>query len=476
MLNQFPTLFKDWAIDSIERGSPAKAREDCNDFIEFVMNDEEGNPLKQSEIHTDLQKFVSEHQKGVVRYPREHGKTTQMLGLISWLIGLNPNWRIKIVSSSDSLSVARGKAIKEILMQSAYQDVFPNIKPGREWTDSKFSVQRDIISPESTVECYGILSKATGGRADWLFLDDPDDAEVVVSEAKRVRNVERILNVWLNLLVPTGRAFEFCTPWHAKDISHTLIENGFPFLSRPIVDFKSIWSRWDKPTLKGKRKEIGSLAYARGFELRPMSTEDKPVQGEDFKYWKELPELEMIVLVVDPAISEKTTADYTAIGALGRDAERNIYLIRYKRARLNFPRSLQTIRHMGLQLQEDFNTTIVVGIESNAFQNALPQYMQSKKSDYPFAIKPIKATKSKWLRLCKFGVHVENGRIYLKGKNGTVHSEQEIVYDECVEFPAGAYDDCADMIALGTELLMSFKRPRVRQVNTRKKDTEKDKE
>ncbi|MCP4569881.1 MAG: hypothetical protein GY841_20060 [FCB group bacterium] len=434
-----------------------EARKDPRTLMELIFADETGTPIEMGDIHEDLHEFLASNQQGVLELPREHGKTTNMLGFAAFNIGINPNIRIKIVSSSDTIAVNRGKALQEIISLPIYRKVFPNIRRGREWADGKFSVRRDVITPESTVECYGVMSRATGGRCDLLLLDDVDDEEVIVSEAKRIRNRERVANVWLNLLPPTGRAFAFATPWHEADTVHMLKGNGWPVFRKPVVDMKPVWdARWHEKALRARKKTIGTLAFVRGYELVPITSETAPIKGEWFKYWSKLPIFTSVGIALDPANSLDEKADYSAIGVFVATWEYQVYLVKVHRARYEFPSLIKALIRIADQVATEFNILPTIGIEKTAFQNAIPQQLKAT-SRYP--IIGVPADRSKFIRASRLGVHVENGRVHLKqGPDKNVHPDQKVVYDECVSYPVSAHDDCVDMLGYGVELMLRVAR------------------
>jgi predicted phage terminase large subunit-like protein len=437
------------------------AQQRPNTFIQSVVKDETGTLLKQAHIHSKLQRFLTANDRGVIKLPREHGKTTQLIGHCAWKIGNNLNIRQKIISSADGLATAKGKAIRETIETESYRRIFPGVLRGREWTNQKFSVQRTVISPDSTVECFGLHSSATGGRADFILFDDPDDEEVVVSTAKREANWRRVTNVWLNLLSPDGKAFIVCTPWHKKDIAHRLEnESKWPVLEFPITGTKPIWpERWDESRLKAKLVEIASLAYGRGYNLKVMSDEDRIFKPEWFRYWIRLPEkFRSIGIAVDPAIGERQTNDYTAIGLFGLTEQLEIYLLDLIRKRIDFPKAVSTIIAMAQRAELEYKIKPIIGIEDVAYQRALPQQL---KKETAYKIIGLKASQSKFIRASRSSVHVENGRVVLRGKDSsTVHPTQQILYDECIDFPAGEHDDTVDMLGHGVEMMLSNIRPR----------------
>src|SRR3990172_8164264 len=151
-------LYRDYLSADAVRKNP-------NKFVQAVMSDERGVGLVQHDIHRAFQRFIFSHQKGVVEFPREHGKTTQITGACAFLIGRNPNIRIKIVSSADRPAVKKGKAIRELLESRIYRRLFSHIKKGRDWSDRMLTVERTASGlSDGTLECYGFASKTNRGE------------------------------------------------------------------------------------------------------------------------------------------------------------------------------------------------------------------------------------------------------------------------------------------------------------------------
>ena len=320
-----------------------EARRDVNAFIEIILKDKQGRALVQGKIHEDLHSFISVHRHAVIEWPRGHGKTTQIGALIAWLIGNNSNILIKIVCCSDTEAGKRGNAIKTLMSLPIYRAIFPEIKQGLPWTDSRLMVQRTLVAPDATLECYGLDSGAIGGRADVMIFDDPDTEDVIFSEAVRTHNVSKINNTFLPFIAPDGRAYILCTPWHERDIAHTR-GPAWKKQSVAIKDGVPVWpEKWGVKELADERAIVGTLAYMRGFELQMLNLENAPVKGSWFKYWLTVPPISALVISVDPAISLGENADWFATQTIGMDAMYNCYLLEQSREHIDFPTALRNV-------------------------------------------------------------------------------------------------------------------------------------
>ena len=91
-----------------------------------------------------------------------------------------------------------------------------------------------------------------------------------------------------------------------------------------------------------------------------------------------------------------------------------------------------------------------IGIESNAYQKALPQQLK-KTSMLP--IKEVNRTKDKVTRISSGFVHFENGKVFLPEN----HPELDNFINEYVYFPHGKHDDMLDSMELAIELVTKRK-------------------
>jgi predicted phage terminase large subunit-like protein len=233
-------------------------------------------------------------------------------------------------------------------------------------------------------------------------------------------------------------------------------ERGWPVFRRPIENMKPVWKeRWNRKALEKRKAQIGSLAFARGFELVPITSETAPIKGWWFGLWDKLPKLSAIGIVVDPNNSLREESDFTAIGLLGVDWNYRVYLIELIREHYEFPGLMDAIKKFAAHAEERYKMRPYIGVEQTAYQKAIPLQLK-RETKYP--IFGINADKSKFIRASRFAVHAENGRVFLKGKGKTVHPEQQVAYDECVMFPASAHDDIVDMLGYGVEMMIGLAR------------------
>lgn len=434
-----------------------RIQKDVNIFIETIFKDEKGHPLKQQPFHLELQNFFDTHKNGIVMLPREHGKTTQMIARIIWEMILNPDIRIKVICSSSELAIARGRAIAQLLTSPLLISLFPHLGPGREWQESRLTIQRNVILPDPTLELFGIDSLDVGGRADLIFADDIDDEDVRFSRALRERNFQRLCDVWLNLLSPSGRFYLLCTPWHPEDCGNRLKrEFNYPIFFRKTSPENPLWpERWNAEKLEEKKALIGARAFARGFLLELISSEEQLLDKNKLKFFPEHPPLRRIIISIDPAISENPLSDWTVIMTIGTDEE-NYYLLDIIREHLSFAQTREKVILCAERIYEKFKLHPSIIVENSGYQKALADAL--KEQTYLRVI-PFTPRGTKTLRAERASIILDAGKIYLPQGD----SRFQPLLQEMDEFPEGEHDDTIDALSQGIIWLEeNASRPKIR--------------
>ena len=422
---------------------------DPNAFVEYAISDERAAHLVQADIHRRLQDHLRQHPRAIVIMPREHGKTTQVVARVLWELGRDPTLRTKVLCATDELAKKRVSLLRRMLTHCAeVRKTFPTLLSGSEtWQAHSFSVARDTLVVDPSVEAYGVTSSGTGGRCDLLICDDVCDAtNSLFSPTRREEVKEQLRNVWWNLVHPQrGRIWIVGTPWHYADAVQELAAGDtFATLRLGIDDaYTPLWpQRWPCERLKARRAEIGPIAWARSFQCVPLASEDHVFRPEWFRFWApgELPaEGVQHYIGVDPAFSKSASADDTGIVVLARCA--NAYYV------------VEAIRKHGASLH-DLTATLdalaarykpaCIGIEAVQAQVYLAQAMK-RGTQWP--IRELKTSRDKQSRMVVLAVHFENGRVLLRANGGSMpHRSQQDLYDQLIQFPAAPHDDLCDAL------------------------------
>jgi len=415
------------------------------------MRDDQGAFFTQGAIHVVLQEWLSEHQYPLVIYPRDHGKSNQIFPRVLWELGRNPTLRVKIVCQNDEKAQDRLNFLRRHIETNQYlKRIFPQFVPsGYSWSKHALSIKSRTIHIDNTIESYGVLSSATGGRADLLVFDDiTDERNSLFSAARRKEVIEAVDNKWLNLVHPQrSRVWWIGTPWHFDDALMRKAQNPDRFqLLRTAIpsDLTPIWpERWDRDALEAKRSEIGTIAFTRGYHCLPISTEEQVFNPEWMRYWyrKDLPEQAQVFVGVDPAFAENAKADDTAIVVVAMADNRYFVLERYRRKGLQLNRLLETLSHIN-EHYAHWGGIARVGIETVQAQKLIARHVRLNTR---FAVKEIATRTNKHARLSILATHFENGRVLLRGNgSNAVHESQRDLYDQLITFPSADHDDLCD--------------------------------
>jgi len=212
-----------------------KARDSFEGFCETCIKDEvTGQPITLAPLHLAWighMRFCLEHELNcLVLAPMGSGKT-QLFGIALpvYLIGSNPNIRLKLIGLSDDSAKERLASIRTYISHDEdVQAVFPGLKPdeGREWTKHRLFVERTTNAKDASIDAKGVTSTGIGGRCDYLLADDLGDYNSVIAQpAKRdaINNTFKI--VWLTRIEPTGSAIMIATRWHERDLAGEIIND-----------------------------------------------------------------------------------------------------------------------------------------------------------------------------------------------------------------------------------------------------------
>ncbi|HEX3151915.1 MAG TPA: hypothetical protein VHR66_27835 [Gemmataceae bacterium] len=434
------------------------ATDNVNEFVHHAFTDPAGQALVLSGIHKELQKFLSDNRHGLVELPRDHGKSTQVCARIVWELGRNPGLRIKMVCASEALAAERGRFIRRAIeSNSKVRGVFPHLLPASPWSDTRLTVVRpaEVIGPSLT--CIGVGAASTGARADLLVCDDIVDVKAIASRAERDRVKDHFRNNLLNLLEPDGRFWGLSTPWHRDDLNAELKRSKtYPVLRRPISDdLTPIWSeRWPREALAARLREIGPVAFARGYRLVPLADSDVMIPLASVRFWAAPAEASRVILSVDPALSTHSRADRSALVVLAK-CGKEVRCVDAIARRVATPDLLTLIAALDDRWHPD-----AILFESNGAFQGIADLMRRQATFGP-KVRDVHQSSNKTARVAAFSVAVNGGEFLLKGASDGVDPGQQELLDEMTTFPVGEHDDLVDAAATGTAYLLDKHEPRV---------------
>lgn len=223
-----------------------------------------------------------------------HHNTEQLCtGWVMHRIAQNPNILCKIVHVSETEAVKRCRAIRDyITKDDDLHRIAPHLMPTAIWGSQRFIVKRSAMSKDGTVEAYGVLSTAIGGRANLLVFDDPQDLKTAVHEPSTRQKIEDTFkNIWLTRIIPQdSEVLVMMNKWHESLVfGDVLTPDGMKDISECQKDDLVYTSNGFQPVLKtDKAPYVGNVYkiipwYLSGLEAE--YTADHEIKTKDgYKY------------------------------------------------------------------------------------------------------------------------------------------------------------------------------------------------
>lgn len=428
----------------------AAARENPAAFLALCM----GKPV------SDLQREMLQHALTSLTWyaelPRGHAKTSTFAHLVAWWIGVRPGVRFKIIAQTDDHAVATTRFIREIVRGPVFKACFPAVKTkAGEETVSAWSVTAPGLGPrrDPTVQGVGIFGR-TGGRADVLWFDDICDLRnSVLQPALRGQVKEAYSNIWLPMLDPSAdhepRLWRTATPFHTDDLTadwRRETQAAGTLLRRPCSGLTSPWPEvFTADVLEANRGAMGAMAYARAYELVPLSSDLLVFRPEWLGYYKPGAPFERMrtIAAIDWGYSRKAQdrddPDYSVCIVGEVDNHRRLRLTDILRVREAFP----TFARMAADLLSRRGVSAVLA-EANGPQRGIFDQFAAMTSQ---PMLQVERTADKHLRAAGAQPFVQTGKLlFPSDADGKVLPAFQAVVDEMLAFPAGSHDDTVDCV------------------------------
>ena len=463
------TMQKQDTLDMLLR---AKALERLFIFNTFILKVDQGQgKVPLGDFHREMCTFVADNtrRKKLMLVPRGHLKSTLItVGYATQQIVKNPNIRILIRSATWQMAVDFLTEIKNNLTKNEELiRLYGNLAEGAtEWSADRITLARtDLNIKGPTVWASGIEGNLTGSHPDLIIDDDLVNRENVATIEQQQKVILKYKDT-LDLLEPKhGQYICIGTRWSEGDLYGWILdkENGIlpsydVMVKRAYegdletgIGFTALWpEKFDQRELKMRQREKGWYEFSSQYLNDCIPDEAATFKRSWLKYF-ELEDVKgkelMKCIVVDPAISVKKDADFTAMVVAGIDTFGNIFILDLARGHWMPSQILQALFH----LSELWHPQ-TIAIETVAYQKALAyalrDEMQKRKRFLPIKeLQPNDRTKDQRIR----------GLQPLYEKGSVFHRKQHPLTwafeAELVSFPRGKNDDLIDAAAYLTDFL-----------------------
>lgn len=278
------------------------------------------------------------------------------------------------------------------------------LTPGLKWTDEWMEVKHNLSLDEHqpdmpviiTVLAAGITGQIRGYnpddfRPDLIVLDDPLNDENSATDDQRAKIENLIFGALLKSMAPASeaplaKAAFLQTPMDKKDpIEKCMRDPEWNPVKFGILEYppnEAPRSRWEVrfPTevvIQEKEAHVRRSQYRlwmREMECELVSGEEKAIDIEQIKFFEVLPEtFDMVLISVDPASSEKLTADEFATVALGFKGQ-DVFLLDYAARQNVMPDAAANDFFYLTLLYHPFKGVV----ESNAYQRIMAWYLEQE--------------------------------------------------------------------------------------------------
>lgn len=284
---------------SAEQHAPEilRAREDPNFECEWCFRDDQmDRPLVQAWPHRQWQEHVWTHDRLVMWFPIEHGKTTQAKMTLCRLLGKHPDRQYAYISSKDRQArKVLGSVKREIESNERLQMVYPHLKPQistltrarEEWGNTSIRVAGcPPGAKDASLTSFGIDGQILGSRLHGAILDNVLDKANTRSQTQREWLLEIIQDEIIGRIMEGGFLWIIDTAWFADDALHELSRRPKWFSIKfdaevGQVEGETLWqAQWPIERLDATKSELGQTAYDRQFRNMALSESQNWFKGE----------------------------------------------------------------------------------------------------------------------------------------------------------------------------------------------------
>jgi hypothetical protein len=280
--------------------------------------------------------LLEKHDRLHIQCARGHGKSILVSMAYPLWKAIRGNWSGVIVSYSEDQAKRLIGDIRAQVMTN------PLLEPIRPSTAEDWSSDRVSFPNGAKLKAIGFGTSARGHHPDDIIVDDPlkDTGGMTPEDQERA-----YFGVICGMAMPNTRIAVVGTPVGHDDLLTKLEDpsRGYVFKKYPAIKpdgsllFPQIWT---KDSLDKKRREMGSIHFAREYMLERIDPETQPFKSVYETLYEEAPtNFNRIVTVCDPAYSEGD-GDETAIVTCGITHGNHAYVLDAKGIRREDPGKL----------------------------------------------------------------------------------------------------------------------------------------
>lgn len=410
--------------------------------------------------------------------PPRHGKTLLTSEISpAWFMGKNPNKKIIGASHTATLAEDLGSKVRDNISNPVHEMIF-----GRAGSLNSSKAAQGNFRTNAQGEYYavGVGGTPIGKGADVYVIDDPiRNRKDVESATSREDLKSWYSSSVLSRLEGEGIIILMHQRWHDDDLAGHLIKEmldndgdqwrivNYPAIIEEDADYMNDYLRRDYgeallPELHSKekllrlKKTMDPRDWTSMYQQRPRAATGDEFTEEMIGRYDSSPygmrDGMNVYMIVDPAKSKESRADYTAIGVIGLGQDGNYYILDMIRERLDLKQRASKLIDMHRLWRP-----ITTGYEQYGAQSDIEhiQYAQEQEN-YRFPIINVGARNrlKKEERIRRIIPDMQNGRWWAPVEiekfdedNNSYDPVKIMIEDEMIPFPAGKHDDAIDMVS-----------------------------
>ena len=381
----------------------------------------------------------------------------------AWYFGRHLTHKILSVGHTTEFAEAKfGRVVRDLMMTPQYKKIFPEAMI-REDVQAKGSWQ---LTTGGMYQNAGAGKQIAGHRANLGIMDDLISEQTANSKPEMEKINKWYPGGFTTRLLPNALQLLINTRWRVNDISAEILKldkDEWEVVSIPALFLKerpecvamakqlglplggSYWpEQWTKEHLLSQKKRLPAIDWEAQYMQTPVAMEGNVFKERDFLEWPDVDppaKIDAIVLSMDTAFSEKTSADYSVLlvaGVFHLEEELHdrpfqvphVILLGVRRGRWPFPQ----LREIAMQMCDKHKPDYVI-IEKKASGQSLVQEL--RLAGVP--VVEYNPDRDKLARAHSVTGITSQKRIWMPNRSWTAAFKEELL-----AFPNGEKDDQVD--------------------------------
>jgi len=428
-------------------------------------------------LHGDMCRWIEgtpRRKLGLV--PRDHLKTSVWtISDTVRRIAANPNIRMLIGNETATNSAHFLRRIQAVFERcQLFRWLFPELIPDpskTKWSENEMLVPRTHDYPESTVEAMGVGGAVVSRHYTHIKLDDLVGKEASESVDVMRKTIDWYLYTESLLVAPTDPIDVYGTTWTFKDLYSWIREHeeDIDLFHRQAIapSGKVLWpERFPRDELDRIKRKMGSFKFSCQYQNTPYDPEQMTFDPGWLRYyelsgWEADPETASLmlriegqakplrvipVILVDPAISERSDAARSAVVCAGLSEDERVMVLETWADRCQPLRMIEKI----FELADRYDPVLCVAVEGVAYQRALKGFIEAEclRRRRWLNVREVRpgSLQGKESRIRGLQPYAERGRLWLR------RSTCRPLIDEFGDFPLGDTVDVLDALSYGPQV------------------------